>query len=251
MKTLFLIGIGSGNPDHLTRAAIHAINTADIILIPRKGGEKSELAELRRSICAKVLTNPATRIVAFDMPTRRTPADDYLDTVDDWHTEIARSWQRSIADVDEPKSHVALLVWGDPSLYDSTMRIARRLNPVPRIEVVPGITALQALCAAHAIPLNELGEPFIVTTGRRLRDEGWPSGANAVAIMLDGTMAFQDIDPNGVDIWWGAYLGMKGEALIAGPLVDVAAKIKATRQQLRAARGWIMDIYLLKRRKTP
>ena len=49
------------------------------------------------------------------------------------------------------------------------------------VEVVPGITSLQALTAAHAIPLNEIGAPVVVTTGRRLRDEGWPISAQSVS----------------------------------------------------------------------
>ena len=55
---LTLIGIGTGNPDHLTLEAVRAINAQDLILIPRKGAGKADLAELRRAICAEVLTNP-------------------------------------------------------------------------------------------------------------------------------------------------------------------------------------------------
>ena len=55
MLTLSLVGIGCGDPAHLTRKAVDAINAADLILIPRKGEEKSELADLRRQICADVL----------------------------------------------------------------------------------------------------------------------------------------------------------------------------------------------------
>ena len=48
-------------------------------------------------------------------------------------------------------------------------------------------------------------------------------------------------------IWWGAYLGMPQEALIAGPLGEVSERILTTRAELRARHGWIMDIYLLRR----
>ena len=46
--------------------------------------------------------------------------------------------------------------------------------------MVPGITSLQALCAAHAIPFNAVGAPVVVTTGRRLREGGWPDGVDSV-----------------------------------------------------------------------
>ena len=55
--TLSLIGIGCGDPEQLTLAAVRAINSADLVLIPRKSEEKSDLAELRQTICAQVLTN--------------------------------------------------------------------------------------------------------------------------------------------------------------------------------------------------
>ena len=57
---LLLIGIGTGNPEHLTLQAIRAMNRADLILIPDKGEEKAELGDLRRAICEEVVTNPAT-----------------------------------------------------------------------------------------------------------------------------------------------------------------------------------------------
>ena len=133
-------------------------------------------------------------------------------------------------------------------MYDSTLRIAARLSPPPQIEVVPGITSLQALTAAHAIPVNDIGAPYIVTTGRRLRDTGWPRGVDRVAVMLDGACAFQTLDPDGIDIWWAAYVGMPEQITCAGPLSDVTDEIIKIRAKARAAHGWIMDIYLLARR---
>jgi len=41
MFTLSLIGIGTGNPDHLTAEAAAALNGADLILLPRKGEDKT------------------------------------------------------------------------------------------------------------------------------------------------------------------------------------------------------------------
>jgi precorrin-6A synthase len=245
--TLALIGIGCGDPAQLTRAAIRAINAADVILIPRKGVDKSDLAELRRAICAEVLTNVATRLVEFDQPKRDAGREDYKDGVDAWHDAVAAAWAEQIAVHLGEQGRVALLIWGDPSLYDSSLRIARRLRPAPAIEVVPGITAIQALCAAHALPLNEIGEPFLVTTGRRLRERGWPAGADTVVVMLDGGTSFQSLDPRGVHIWWGAYLGMPEQIILSGPLADMASQIAEARRGARTGHGWIMDSYILKR----
>ena len=248
MMTLSLIGIGCGDPGQLTRAAIGAINAADLVLIPRKGTAKSDLADLRRTICADVLTNDTTRIAEFDLPVRDVGEADYRKGVDDWHDAVAATWSQTIADHLGGEGKVALLIWGDPSLYDSSLRIARRLNPLPDIAVVPGITSIQALCAAHALPLNDIGEPFLVTTGRRLREGGWPVGVDTVVVMLDGGTAFQSLDPAGLRIWWGAYLGMADQIIMSGTLAEVGARIVALRQAARERHGWIMDSYILKRR---
>ncbi len=247
MLTLSLIGIGCGDPEQLTLAAIRAINAADLVLIPRKGADKSDLAELRRTICAQVVTGSKPRLVEFDLPLRDACGEDYRGGVDTWHDAVATAWSREIAAHLGGEGRVALLIWGDPSLYDSSLRIARRLDPVPEIEVVPGVTSIQALCAAHALPLNDIGAPFLVTTGRRLREGGWPPGVDTVVVMLDGGAAFQSLDPRGLRIWWGAYLGMPDQIIMAGPLAEVSAQIVEIRREARDKHGWIMDSYILKR----
>ncbi len=252
MIDLHLIGIGTGNPAHLTRQAEEAMNAADLILLPRKGDATSDLIDLRRAICAAALARPV-RIVEFDLPVRASGGD-YLAAVNDWHDAIAATWA-ALTDRHLPHGgRLALLVWGDPSLYDSTLRIADRLRAggiALRIHVVPGITSLQALTAAHAITLNTLAAPVVITTGRRLRDAGWPASADSVAVMLDGDCAFATLPAAGIAIWWGAYLGMAQQALIAGALPAVAAEIVAARAALRAEHGWIMDTYLLRRAVEP
>ncbi len=247
MITLDLIGIGTGNPEHLTRQAIRVLNTADLVMIPRKGPDRADLADLREEICAEVLTNPATRFASFDMPRRDPATPDYARRVEDWHDAIAAVWAETLRDHLGTAGRAALLVWGDPALYDSSLRIAARL-PGLDVSVVPGITALQALAAAHRIPLNAIGAPFLVTTGRRLREAGWPEGVDTLVVMLDEGGAFEALDPAGIDIWWGAYLGMPHEILRAGPLADTGPRILATRAEARTRHGWIMDIYLLRRR---
>ena len=132
---------------------------------------------------------------------------------------------------------MAFLIWGDPSLYDSSLRIARRLDPLPEIEVIPGVTAIQALCAAHAIPLNEIGAPFLVTTGRQLRERRLAAGVETVVVMLDGGTAFQSLDPAGLQIWWGAYLGMPHQIIFSGPLAEVGAKIVDAREKRAGRHG--------------
>jgi len=245
---ILLIGIGTGNPEHLTLQAIRALNRADLVLIPRKGPDKADLADLRRTICAGVLDDPA-RMAEFDMPQRDPANPSYLERVSDWHDAIAARWAGAIA-AHPGAQVVALLVWGDPSLYDSTLRIAARLEGAT-VEVIPGLTSPQVLAAAHGIPLNDLGAPFLVTTGRRLREDGWPAGVDTLVVMLDGECSFTGLDPGGVTIWWGAYVGMEAQITDHGPLAEAGPRIVARRAEARAAHGWIMDIYVLRRPRSP
>lgn len=239
---LSLIGIGCGNPDHLTLQAIAEINCADLILIPDKGEGKGELAQLRDTILSQHLQSD-TRVRRFAMPVRRGDGD-YLAAVGDWHDAIAQAWLTAIA-AEPGAERVALLVWGDPSLYDSTLRIAERLSGIS-IQVVPGITSISALCAAHGIPLNDLSAPVAILPARHLRDHGWPQGIATIAIMLDDGGALAGCK-GPAQIHWGAYLGMAQQDLIRGDLDALLDKILSRRAELRQQHGWIMDAYIMTR----
>lgn len=246
MRTILVVGVGAGNPEHITIQAINALNRADVLFIPLKGEEKAELAELRREMIRRHVTAPV-RVVEFELPVRDAANPSYVGGVADWHDAIARLYDRLMAAELGDSGTGALLVWGDPSLYDSTLRILERVRGLGAefaLEVIPGVSSLHALTAAHAIPLNRVGEPVLLTTGRRL---GETSDMDA-AVLLDGRLAFRDLDGADWDIYWGAYLGTADEILVAGRLADVAAEIEVKRAEARARHGWIMDIYLLRRR---
>ena len=72
-------------------------------------------------------------------------------------------------------------------------------------------------------------------------------GVETVAVMLDGSCAFQTLPPEGLHIWWGGYVGMDEQITCEGPLAEVTAQIIRLRAEARAAHGWIMDIYILRR----
>ena len=237
MRKLYVIGIGSGDPDQVTVQAIKAMNRCETFFVIGKGAEKHELADLRTAILGEHMAGPYQVVEVVDPPRDRTPGD-YGAVVDDWHDRRAALLAEQFAAV---AGVAGILVWGDPSLYDSTLRIVERLGVVD-YEVIPGITSVQALAARHRIVLNRVGEPVHITTGRRLVDE---DVTNSV-VMLDGECSFTEV-PGDVDIWWGAYLGMPDEVLIAGKLREVEEEIQRVRARLRESKGWIMDTYLLRR----
>lgn len=250
MRHIYIVGIGTGNPEHLTVQAINALNAANVILIPSKGAAKTELADVRREICHRYVTNQATRFVDYDVPSRQTAGRSYVESVDEWHEAISATYEQLFLQHLTDGESAAFLVWGDPGLYDSTLRIIERVSARGNVEldysVIPGITSIQALTASHRIPLNLVGKPVQITTGRRLA-ESFPGIAETAVVMLDGEQAFSKIDDPDAYIYWGAYLGTRDEIIIAGRLADVSERILSTRQQARARHGWIMDIYLLRK----
>lgn len=247
MRKILIIGIGAGNPDHLTVQAIAALNRADVLFIPDKGEEKADLRRLREDICARFIRDPGYRSIGFDLPRRRVPDNDYLDTVDDWHARIAERYMALFTEHLAPGETGALLVWGDPALYDSTLRIIDRIRATGFAidhEVIPGISAVQALAASHRIPLNRIGAPVLLAPARRIAD-GLPE--TDVVVVLDGEQTFGRFTDAPVEIFWGAYLGTPDEIIVSGPLAEVADEITRLRAEARARKGWIMDTYLLRR----
>lgn len=250
MRNILIIGIGAGNPDHLTIEAIEALNRADILFIPDKGEEKAALRALREAICARFIRSPGYRTVPVEIPRRAEAGSDYHGVVDDWHERIAGRYRALFEAELQDRQTGALLVWGDPALYDSTLRIMERVAASGfelDWQVYPGISSVQVLAARHRIPLNTIGAPILITTGRRL-SAGFPADQDSVVVMLDGEQTFGRIDPAGLDIFWGAYLGTPDEILRAGSLAELSAEIAEVRAEARARHGWIMDTYLLRRR---
>lgn len=245
MKHLLLIGIGPGNPRQITLEAIDALNRADIFFVLDKHQDHDDMLCLRKALLAQHVTRPY-RLVQVDDPQRDGEAADYLGAVQDWHRQRAVLYGRLIADELGEGECGAFLLWGEPGLYDSTLRILEQVDDQAfSLEVIPGISSVQALAARHRIPLNRIGEPLQILPGRRLAEV--PRIDNLV-VMLDGKCAFAALDDPGLDIYWGAYLGSADEILISGPLPEVKARILAAREQARARKGWIMDTYLLRRR---
>jgi precorrin-6A synthase len=242
MKTILIVGIGTGNPEHVTIQAINALNRADVLFMPDKGTGKSDLAEVRLEIVARYVTNPSSRVIGYAVPRRDAANPSYGAGVDDWHAALAGIFGDLLTEVPE-NGICAFLVWGDPGLYDSTIRIVERLRDSQElgVEIVPGITAIQALTAAHGIALNRIGEPVHITTGRQLAEV-----TDNTIVMLDGQTAFLSADPN-LTIFWGAYLGTSDQITISGRLGDVRNEIAATRKAARERHGWIMDTYLLRK----
>jgi precorrin-6A synthase len=243
-----IVGIGCGHPDQLTVEAVDALRLADFAIVARKRSDDPLLAA-RQAIVARHA--PDLEVVEVDDPERdRSGAATettvgYEAVVADWHDARAARYEAVLA---ERSGEAAFLVWGDPAFYDSTIRIVEKILDRGNVsfawDVVPGISALQLLAARHRIVLHEVGQPILVTTGRRLR-EAVDAGAENILVMLSAS-----VDLTGLDdwhVWWGANLGTDSEYLVTGRAGEASVGISAARERVKAESGWVMDAYLLRR----
>jgi precorrin-6A synthase len=249
VRTVQVIGIGAGDPDHLTLQAVAALRRTDVFLVVDKGEPTADLAALRAELIGRHVTGPY-RIATMPDPQRDRAADltgdGYAEAVRDWQRRRAAHYTRVLTDEVPDGGVGSFLVWGDPAIYDGTLRILSGLELPLNVVSIPGVSAIQALAAAHRLALNRTGGAFTVTTGRRLARDGMTG--DDVVVMLDARCAFAGLPDAHVDIFWGAYLGTPDEVLVAGDLAAVKNEIMAVRARERARKGWIMDTYLLRRR---
>ena len=250
MKKLLVIGVGAGNPDYITMQAVKALNRVDVFFLMDKGQSKDKLIDLRREICERYITDRDYRFVEANSPERERGDVDYNVSVEDLNRAKQQTFERLIDEEMTDDQCAGFLVWGDPALYDSTIRILQAILASGRcvfeFEVIPGITSVQALAAQHKVPLNRIGRSIEITTGRRLA-AGQVSDADSLVVMLDAQDAYHCVADQETEIYWGAYLGTPDEILISGQLKDVADEIERVRKAARLANGWIMDTYLLRK----
>ena len=250
MKKILIIGIGAGDPEYITMQAVNALNEVDVFFIMDKGPGKMKLIELRKEICRRYIRGNNHRFVDATSPGWTRGAEDYLSTVDDLNRDKLTLFEKLIAEEMADGECGAFLVWGDPTLYDSTIRIVEVIAQSGRhqlhYQVIPGISSIQALAAKHKTTLNRIGQSIEITTGRKMA-EGFADNMDSVVVMLDAENTYKRFADQDIDIYWGAYVGTPDEILVSGKLKDVADDIERIRADARRANGWIMDSYLMRR----
>ncbi len=255
MRRVRIIGIGPGHPDQVTAEAVRAMNEVAYFLVPDKTADHAGtdgLLRAREELCRRHLPEPPRFVTVRDPERDRDDPPDYRRAVEDWHEARAAAYERAML---EHPGDVGFLVWGDPSLYDSTLRVVERVLSRGRVtfdyDVIPGVSSLHLLAARHRLVLNDIGTSLVVTTGRRLPAEA-AAGNDNLAVMLDGSLRCRVLpDPSAWRVWWGANLGSPQEALASGRLDQVLDEILQARAQVRSAAGWVMDTYLLRRAGRP
>ena len=157
-QRLIGVGVGPGDPELVTVKAVRLLAEADVVLVPRTehaAGTDGAAGTAGRAdrIVAAACPAAADRIVAvpFSMrersgvgPRRRAAWAESTDAA----VRAFRGGART----------VCFATVGDPSVYSTFSYLAAEVTrevPEVRIEVVPGITAMQALAGAARTPLVE------------------------------------------------------------------------------------------------
>ena len=189
MKTILIIGIGAGDPDYITVQAVKALNRVNVFFLMDKGPAKQKLRALREELCRQHVRDRAYRFAEAKSPPRDTAPADYRASVDGLNREKRDVFERMIEGemTDGETARHPRLGRPDALRQHHPQHRGDRGRRRHHIEydVIPGITAIQALAARHKIPLNRIAEPVALTTGRKLA-EGLPPGIDSVAVLLDG-----------------------------------------------------------------
>jgi precorrin-2/cobalt-factor-2 C20-methyltransferase len=126
------VGVGPGDPEHLTLKALRALKEADQVFVP-DGGRAAEI------VAEHVAVEPLTFAMS-DVGARE------------------QHWERAAARIAQTQGTAAFATIGDPNLYSTFTYVAnavRRLVPGVEIETVPGITAMQDLASRTGLVLAE------------------------------------------------------------------------------------------------
>lgn len=137
--TLYLVGVGPGDPDLLTLRAARIIAAVQVVAWPTTG----EGAALALAIAGAHVAKEAQRLpVAIPMAVDPVPAQAAYDAAAETigaHLAAGRD--------------VAWLCEGDPLFYGSAIQLLSRLGDTAPVEVVPGVTSLTAAAAVARVPL--------------------------------------------------------------------------------------------------
>ena len=250
---IHVIGLGLGHPDHLTRAAVAALNAVDVFVLAEEGDGADDRRAAQRAVCAELVpaSHPHRFVEVTDPrsePDSGTSGAAY-DRVEATLEARVEATVEALGQLHPMAETLGLLVWGDPALAGPAFGLAEGLAARfgADVEVVAGIGAPQLLAAAHRIALGRNGTDVRILSAHQLVDSYDPAMGDAV-VVGDGRLEcleLADLFPE-LELYWGAHLGTPDEVLVSGRLSDVADELRAARSRAAVARGWMVDASLLR-----
>jgi len=153
MAKIYAIGVGPGDPELLTRKAERILRSVPVVCAPTAGPIDSSYA---LSIIEPLLDRTRQEVIIQVFPMRKN--QDGLDEY--WETAAAEVAVRV-----RGGSDVAFITIGDPFIYSTFLylyRILREKYPEIPVEVVPGVSSINAAAIAAGIPLGQAAERIAI-----------------------------------------------------------------------------------------
>ena len=149
------IGVGPGDPELITLKAVKALQSADIVCIPKSHANKPSLAyTMVKGILEERKKAPEILELIFPM------TKDELGNKALWIKNAG-----IIADKAASGKVVAFITLGDPMFYSTFIYLYQSLKeeyPKLTLEIIPGVTSMTACAASAKIPLAEKEEVISV-----------------------------------------------------------------------------------------
>ena len=153
---LYGVGVGPGDPELLTLRAYHLLSQVPVIFVPLKDKQSKGYA---RSIIANLIKKPEGKVVGLVLPMLR----DRVQLTGYWHKAAESIWQYLRRGED-----CAFVNVGDPLLYGTFIHILETLqksHPEIEVEVIPGISSINAAAARTIVPLASDDEHIAIISG--------------------------------------------------------------------------------------
>ena len=155
---LYGVGVGPGDPELMTLKASRILSQVPVIFVPKKAEQGESIAE---SIVGNLSLRIEPKVVGLVLPMLR----DREQLADYWRKAVESMWQYLKNGED-----CAFVNVGDPLLYGTFVHILETLqksHPEVEVEVIPGISSINAAAARAIVPLASNDERIAIISGNR------------------------------------------------------------------------------------
>lgn len=153
MVPVYAVGVGPGDPELITRKAERILRRADVILAPVSNPAEASVA---LETIREFIDESRQKVIVHQFPM----TSDKARLIPAWQEAAAIIAGHAMAD-----REVAFITIGDPLFYSTfiyLLRILRESWPRIQVEIIPGISSINAAAAQAATSLAEAEEKMAV-----------------------------------------------------------------------------------------